>query len=595
MRTRNLLTAIVLGALSSVAACSSAPDDAPSDTSQGFSSTVHVALPFGFDAAWEDTGVVMDGAPDVAPTVASWGANRLDMFTRSNGNLVQHMWSKGSGWSGPATLATGVASDASASTWNGNRLDLAWRANDGSVERMYWNGSKWLSESLGGRIDGKPSIVITSQGFRGDVFARAGGMLWHRGNFLMTTWGAWESLGLAIDSDPVAVSSAKGRIDVFWRANDGSTRRYSWDGRTTVSGGDGSLYGSQLAGKRWATMASLGGYAKDPPSVAVRNETTFEVFVRGGDDRVYRNASSTYPTFAGWNAVGAACSQGTPAAVANDYRHVDLVVRDETNNHVMRVHEGQFPSGTAGAVPVCCGHTELPICINQPPSGQCDSGMGVDTATNRCLPCGRSGDVCCNLGGRPLCNDPNQGCNRDPQTGVEMCEWCGTPTTPACSVGTACPMPYTQLNAATNHCDHCGDPNERACGGHCNFAPANVTNGICLRPPTCGVEGLDCCNESYFHGSCGVGLTCIFRVFEPNVCRKSTAANTTPTGAICGGGVNPADYHVCVQCTYVNGGSSFDDMRTECSQAAALAAAVNDYGNMGAGETCSIAAGPCTR
>ena len=227
-----------------------------------------------------------------------------------------------------------------------------------------------------GVVDGKPTISVAPDGSRMDVFARVGTSIWHRAWGLINNWGAWENLNLYTESDPVAVSWGRGHVDLFYRANDGETRRYSWTG---------SPYLSYLA-NQFTAQPSLGGFAKGLPTVVSQAAGDLDVFVQGGDDGIWHNSLIGSGSFAGWTSLQS-CTYGTPSAAMSD--SLNLVVREKNQHRILHNFIAAIPSRQAGATPMCCGLLNERLRqhrLRQPLAGYYE-GM--------CVQCGYANEVAC--------------------------------------------------------------------------------------------------------------------------------------------------------------------------------------------------------
>jgi hypothetical protein len=81
-----------------------------------------------------------------APTVASWGPNRISLFARGdNGNLLHRYWD-GSRWIGWEDLGGNIASSPACVSWGANSLDCFARSvdpvfnTDQGLIRRSWRG-----------------------------------------------------------------------------------------------------------------------------------------------------------------------------------------------------------------------------------------------------------------------------------------------------------------------------------------------------------------------------------------------------------------------------------------------------------------------
>jgi hypothetical protein len=607
-------------ALAALAACDATPlGDLASESAAvqipGNSIPVYT---FGFNAAWDDVGL---GAHNGGvPAVTTWGENHLAVFQREGEALVHKVWNgswqpAGGSW----TVAHGVASDPSAVAWVGhNILDIVWRDPQNHVQHLEWTGSGWVQTDLDGRVEGRPSLALQADGYRADVFARAGGTVWHRA-WVMSRgiWAPWENLGLPAAGDPVAVSTGRGKIELFLRGADGQTNQWSWDGSN-----DSTRYYAPLAG-HFVARPSLGGYARSAPAVALRG-STLVAFVQGGDDGLYYRETSD----SGWGPwiTMNACTRGTPAIASWSNDRLDLLVQSKDNDRILHVAEVFAPSQTPGLSATCCGRDGQASCSYW----ACDSGfrLGSDGRTCRAIPCGVAGAPVCTTGRKcqpgltanlsgtcTSCGSLNgfccaedadacvQGlcghndtfdintCNHcggsgelacpsnqaaclsadqaaNPASG--RCEDCGGFGQIACTNGRACDDDNAQPNAA-GRCEHCGDTHELACGGsRCNEVHrAPDANGRCEFDHWCGGEHKHCCNIPWtgIGGDCDAGLECNTHLDEPNTCEPHGSPGGGSTPSLCSPGQQLTTYCATYTCTpgYPNRDEAY-----VCSQQAAL-------------------------
>ena len=372
---------LITAGCSAEAPNASAPDGQSGTTMESLSTPIILA-DYGWQAAWADVGSPFGAAP----ALASWGPGRVDLFMKNADQLIQKTRTTSAGWM-PAGdhywyIASGLASDPSAVGWKGKNLDVVFRASGNNVIHVYWNGSgSWIAEDLQGAIDGKPTISVAPDGTRMDVFARVGNKIWHRGwAGFINSWGNWENLNLTTDSDPVAVSWGRGHVDLFYRATNGETRRYTWNGPNAA-------WTLTLANQPWVTQPSLGGFAKGPPAVASQGAGGLDVLVQGGDDGIYRNRLGASGSFSGWTRIPS-CTYGSPAVAESDTLHV--VVREKNTHRILHNFESLFPSSASGASPMCCGLTGQRACSV---SG-CDSTLAA-YQNGLCGQCGYVNEPAC--------------------------------------------------------------------------------------------------------------------------------------------------------------------------------------------------------
>ncbi len=103
----------------------------------------------------------MGGVCTTAPTVVSWGSDRLDVFVLGTDSALYHKWWDGSAW-GPSVTGYeylgGVCTDEPrVVSWGTNRLDVFVTGTDKQLYHKWWDGSNWGPsvtgyEPLGGVI-----------------------------------------------------------------------------------------------------------------------------------------------------------------------------------------------------------------------------------------------------------------------------------------------------------------------------------------------------------------------------------------------------------------------------------------------------------
>ena len=140
------------------------------------------------------------------------------------------------------------------------------------------------------------------------------------GTLIENAGSGWRSLGKKILGQPAAYGSAGGRIDVFVRGTDNAVWR------------NASMNG------RWGRWTSLGGTVSDAPTVAFTSPTAWTVAARGADGLV-RMRSST----GDWTSIGAPDDRpvyGRPSAVADDAGVLHVAVRSRTDEIWERTRTG---------------------------------------------------------------------------------------------------------------------------------------------------------------------------------------------------------------------------------------------------------------
>ncbi len=170
--------------------------------------------------------------------------------------------------------------------------------------------------------------------------------------------------------------------------------------------------------------------------------------------------------------------------------------------------------------------------------GQPQHCDGHTLVTNRC---GEDNQNCC----------ANASCNGGYACGGgNTCEPCGGLGQLACAGGVC--NDHDWQPGAGGRCEHCGSTHERACGGtRCNEVHrAPDKDGKCEFDHWCGGEGQQCCEATEFGGNCNSGMNCVFRLFDPNVCRRPVPGGGGGGGGIslCTGNQNPRDFCATVTC-----------------------------------------------
>ena len=239
---------------------------------------------------WKSLG----GELNSTPAASSWGASRVDVFTRGNDNALHQTTWNGSVWSADSSLGGRLTSAAAAVSWGPNRIDVFVRGTDNALYHKWWTGTWSAWESLGGTLTSAPSVTSWASG-RLDVFVRGtDDALYHKW-WTGSSWAGWERLGGTLSSDPGGVSSAVDRITVV------------------VRGTDNGLYAKSWTGTAWTAWSGLGGVLTSAPAAASCASGHVDVFVRGTDYAIYQlgfNGTSWIP----WKLVGGWWTTG-PASI----------------------------------------------------------------------------------------------------------------------------------------------------------------------------------------------------------------------------------------------------------------------------------------
>jgi hypothetical protein len=113
-------------------------------------------------SGWTPLGGRLTSAP--ACTSLREPPLRVDCVVRGDGNnLYLKTWQEGSGrgWQADWTnLGGGVASAPTIATWGVNRLSAFYRGENGNMTQRYWDGNQWVGPiDLGGQITSSPSCI----------------------------------------------------------------------------------------------------------------------------------------------------------------------------------------------------------------------------------------------------------------------------------------------------------------------------------------------------------------------------------------------------------------------------------------------------
>ncbi len=244
------------------------------------------------------------------PAVASWTANRLDVFVRGTDGAIWHnrsLYNVWAGWESFDAPPVGLAANdpAAVSTATG-RIDVFARGNDNHLwHRLYDGTTSQPWEDLGGSLSSGPTAASWAPD-RLDVFARGpGGDLRHVFR-VGTSWSGWESLGGALTSAPTAVSWASNRIDVF------------------VRGTDLQLWHGWWNGSKWTLWEPQGGRLSSGPTVASWAPGRLDVFVAGTDGQLWHKLFN-----GAWHAYGplGGALTSSPGAVSWAKGRIDVFAR----------------------------------------------------------------------------------------------------------------------------------------------------------------------------------------------------------------------------------------------------------------------------
>ena len=246
----------------------------------------------------------LGGVLNSPPAVASWGANRLDIFVVGTDQALWHRWWNGSAWGGWESLGGFLTSKPSVVAWGPNRLDVFARGGDKALWHKYWNGSAWSAwESLGGILESEP-VAVSWGANRIDVFViGADQAMWHKA-WNGSAWIGWESRGGQLNSSPCVSAWGPNRLDVF------------------VMGMDRALYHQAWNGSVWSAWEYRGGTLVSPPAVASWGANRLDVFVEGADQALWHQAW-TGTAWSNWQSLGGVINS-TPGVTAWGPNRLDV-------------------------------------------------------------------------------------------------------------------------------------------------------------------------------------------------------------------------------------------------------------------------------
>jgi hypothetical protein len=208
-------------------------------------------------SSWTDRGCCFNSDP----SAVSWSNGRTDLVARGLDNAIYIAsidTGRGPNWTGFGTLGApsgGSASAPSITSWGPNRLDVFVRGTDDRLyvksctANCYGDGGSWTAWTAfpGGTFRGKPAAVSRGNGLN-DIFVHAmDDTLWATW-FHSTGMGSWYNVLPASSgtlrwdsscpdcSSPAAASRGTNSIDVMVRGQDDKAWITTWNGGATWSG-----------------------------------------------------------------------------------------------------------------------------------------------------------------------------------------------------------------------------------------------------------------------------------------------------------------------------------------------------------------------
>ena len=485
-RRTSLVSLCLVGVVAVGAACSSAPDEGATSTSD-IVSGVPADAP-AWRRSWDQP---MSGA-QVSDVAASFdGADAHFALMIRQGEIL-HRYSHGGSWhddvlggGGPFTgLAAakrpGIADYyvtarmpnghtavryANAGAWNAGWIDIGGVTNFrpaiaapnmahvfviGTDTRLYehtgsfgdessWSLFSWTAMPAlpsGVGIAAAPAAVVRSGTSHVDVaVVDTDGTLWHF-NYVNSQGGTWERVPVLdrFHGDVTLASSAANTLDVVALGRDHTLKHYTYDGA--------SWHAAGIAAPCSPAYQGAVPYGTTPMSLTSSADGVEDLYVVDASGGLFHN------TYAPGNALSPVGAQvcGT-CNVAGD----SCCPSSSTF-----CHNGLACSG-GKCEARACGTEFAPACTQ---GRKCAAGLTVDGSGN-CQACGTLNARCC---AEDLTNCSRGVCAYDTAINVEYCAHCGHLGEAACpkEQGDAC-TDGSVHGWASGKCEHCGDRHELAC------------------------------------------------------------------------------------------------------------------------------------
>lgn len=178
----------------------------------------------GDPATWNDAWIALGSSMKVDattnPDAISIDGTRLDVFARgSDDELYQITSSDGGGtWGGWESLGGVLTSAPTVASWGSNRMDVLVRGADYAIWHRAWNGIGWTNwGSIGGIFSSAPDAVSWGPDHI-SVVAKDGANNLQMKTWDGSAWSAWLEMGGNLTSGPSISSPGSGRLDIFSRA-----------------------------------------------------------------------------------------------------------------------------------------------------------------------------------------------------------------------------------------------------------------------------------------------------------------------------------------------------------------------------------------
>lgn len=292
-------------------------------------------------------------SPDIK--AVSWAPGRIDLFaTGADIKTLHKAYDAATGWV-PAmsygveawdNMGGKIVGKAAAVAWEPNRLDVFVRGTNNNVYHKAWASNAWYPgggvsdwENIGGTLAGNP-VAVSWAKERLDIFGRGfNGQLYHKWWSPQSGWGpsatAWEALGGKLSSDPVVTTWGPGRLDIVARAY------------------DGTLQHKTFASNAWhpslSDWNSLGGSIVGEPAMTSWSANRLDIVVRGTDNQAYHKAwsgTAWYPSQTGWTSLGGSISS-KPSMVSWGPGRFDIVAAGSDTQLYSKSYQegtGWYPS-----------------------------------------------------------------------------------------------------------------------------------------------------------------------------------------------------------------------------------------------------------
>jgi hypothetical protein len=183
-----------------------------------------------------------------APSVASWGPDRLDVFVRGTDNTLSQMWWDGA-WHAWSALGGVLTAEPVVVAAQSNQLDIFVLGTQGAFCWLGWRGAwlPWSCPSNGTTFESVPAPFVAGPN-RTDVVVVAGNDHAYHKALVGTTWSpAWDDLGGPLNGAPQVASFAAGDASVVGLGLDSQMYAANWS--TAAPAWTGNMSWISLGGK----------------------------------------------------------------------------------------------------------------------------------------------------------------------------------------------------------------------------------------------------------------------------------------------------------------------------------------------------------